>query len=143
MADILHDLPIHAPAERVYAAFTAPAGLDEWWTARSAGHPELGTEYRLFFEPHYDWRAVVTMANPDRAFELRMAQSDPDWEGTCIGVRLEPQGTATMVRFYHTGWHEANEQFRVSSCCWAMYLRILRRWLEQGERVPYPERLDA
>jgi hypothetical protein len=24
-----------------------------------------------------------------------------------------------------------------------MYLRILRRWLEHGERVPYAERLDA
>jgi len=143
MADILHDFPIRAPAERVYAAFTTPAGLDEWWTARSAGHPEVGTEYQLFFEPHYDWRAVVTMADPGRAFELRLARSDADWEGTRVGVRLEPQGTSTMVRFYHTGWREANEHLRVSSCCWAMYLRILRRWLEHGERVPYPERLDA
>jgi hypothetical protein len=27
--------------------------------------------------------------------------------------------------------------------CWAIYLRVLRRWLEHGERVPYEQRLDV
>lgn len=143
MPDILHDFPVRASAERVWAACTTPAGLDEWWTARSAGEPVVGNEYQLFFAPGYDWRAVVTVADPPRAFELRMGRSDADWEGTRVGVRLEPKGKLTWVRFYHVGWPEANEHYRISSCCWAMYLRIFRRWLEHGERVPYAERLDA
>jgi hypothetical protein len=35
------------------------------------------------------------------------------------------------------------ERYRISSNCWAMYLRILRRSLEHGESVPYEKRLDA
>jgi len=31
----------------------------------------------------------------------------------------------------------------VSCYCWAMYLRIMRRYLEHGESVPYERRLDA
>jgi uncharacterized protein YndB with AHSA1/START domain len=143
MADILHDFPIQAPADKVYAAFTMPGQLDEWWTARSMGQAAVGSEYQLWFGPEYDWRAMVTVAEPGRAFELRMTRSDPDWEGSQVGVRLEPRDGSTMVRFYHRGWKDANEHFRVSNLCWAMYLRVLRRFLEYGERVPYERRLEV
>ncbi len=143
MPDILHDFPIRAPAARVFAGFSAPGLLDEWWTARCAGQPELGAEYQLWFGPEHDWRAVVSRARPEQAFELRMTRSDPDWDGTLVGVTLEPRDGSTMVRFYHRGWREANEHYRISNCCWAMYLRVLRRFLEYGERVPYERRLDA
>jgi len=33
--------------------------------------------------------------------------------------------------------------FRISTHCWAMYLRILRRHFEHGESVPYEDRLDV
>ncbi len=32
---------------------------------------------------------------------------------------------------------------RVSCFCWGMYLRILERWLEHGETVPYARRLEV
>ena len=35
------------------------------------------------------------------------------------------------------------EHYRISNCCWAMYLRILRRYLEYGETVSYEDRLDV
>jgi hypothetical protein len=47
------------------------------------------------------------------------------------------------VYFYHLCWPEANEHWRVSNYCWAMYLRILKRYLESGESVAYEKRLDA
>lgn len=34
-------------------------------------------------------------------------------------------------------------QNRISCNCWALYLRILRRWLEHGEAVPYDKRLET
>ncbi|MDH5233959.1 MAG: hypothetical protein OEW77_03300, partial [Gemmatimonadota bacterium] len=52
------------------------------------------------------------------------------------------EGT-TWVRFAHTGWRDENEHSRVSSCCWAQSLRILRRWIEAGEEVPYDRRNEA
>lgn len=143
MADILHDLPIDAPPDRVFHAVSTPEGLDTWWTQRSAGAPQEGAEYELGFGPEYDWRARVTRCVPGREFELEMARSDRDWLGTRVGFRLEPRGYGTWLRFSHTGWPAPNEHYRISCNCWALYLRVLRRSLEHGESVPYEQRLDV
>ena len=143
MPDIFHDFPIHVPASRVYEAVSTPAGLDRWWTAWSAGEPSLGAEYQLWFGPEYDWRAQVTRNEPGRAFELEMTAASSDWLGTRVGIVLESVPGGTQVRFSHTGWPAVNEHYRISSYCWAMYLRILQRYLEHNESVPYESRLTV
>lgn len=143
MADIYQDFPIKSPVNRVYDAVSTPPGLDLWWTKRSSGQAVEGAEFELWFGPDYDWRAKVTRAVPGMEFELQMVRADPDWLHTRVGFRLEDRGATTQVHFYHTGWPEPNEHWRISCHCWAMYLRILRRNLERGEVVPYEKRLDA
>jgi uncharacterized protein YndB with AHSA1/START domain len=143
MPDIFHDFPIKAAPPRVFAALTTPAGLDEWWTLRSTGTPRSGVEYVLDFGPEYVWKARVSRCVPDAEFELEFTDADPEWIGTKVGFHLSAAGAGTQVRFRHVGWPRETEHFRVSSYCWAMYLRILRRHLEHGESVPYARRLDA
>jgi hypothetical protein len=117
--------------------------LDQWWTKRSAGSPVLGSEYELWFGPEYDWRAEVTAVAFDRVIEWRLTRALPDWVGTTIRIELEPAATGTQVRFAHRGWPAPSEHFRISSYCWAMYLRILTRHVEHGETVPYERRLSV
>jgi uncharacterized protein YndB with AHSA1/START domain len=143
MPDILHDLPIKAPLGRVFECVSTPPGLDCWWTLRSKGTPALGSEYELCFGPQYDWRARVARYGPESDFELEMVKADKDWTGTRVGFQLEPRGEATWLRFHHTGWPSVNEHYRISNACWAMYLRILRRYLEYGETVAYEDRLEV
>jgi uncharacterized protein YndB with AHSA1/START domain len=144
MADIFHDVMIKAPRDRVFEAFATPAGLDRWWTKASSGEPREGAAYTLGFGPEYDWRARVTRCIPGSAFEVEITQADPDWTGTRVGCRLESKEAAkTCVHFYHTGWPTENEHWRVSCYCWAMYLRLLRRYVESGEFVPYEKRLEV
>jgi uncharacterized protein YndB with AHSA1/START domain len=143
MTDILHDLPIRASAAAVFDMATVPAKLDEWWTMTSGGQPDVGSTYRLFFGDAYDWRARVAACDPGKHFELELTDALPDWIGTRVSFTLEESGNLTLLRFAHTGWADTTEHYRVSNCCWAMYLRILRRHLEHGERVPYDRRLDV
>jgi uncharacterized protein YndB with AHSA1/START domain len=143
MPDILHDFPINVPPARVYQAISTPADLDQWWTEQSSGEPRAGAEYRLYFGPEYDWRAVVRRSDPSRAFEFGMTSADEEWTGTRIGFELEGTDEVTQVRFYHRGWPGETEHYRVSCYCWAMYLRGMRRYLELGEIVPYERRLDV
>lgn len=143
MADILHDFPIAVPAERVFRAVSTPAELDQWWTKRSMGRPAQGSEYELGFGPEYDWRATVSRSIANKIFELRLLKASPDWQGTRVGFEFAAGDGATQVRFHHTGWPEQNEHYRISCYCWAMYLRILKRYLEYGEQVPYERRLDV
>jgi uncharacterized protein YndB with AHSA1/START domain len=142
MADILQDFPIQAPPARVFAGVTEPALLDQWWTLRSRGQPDIGSTYELDFGPGSLWRAVVTRSEPDAAFELQLTEADADWTGTRVGFELSPSTSGTQVRFYHRDWPHANDHHRASCHCWALYLRVLRRHLEFDETVPYDRRLD-
>lgn len=143
MADIFHDFPINASIDRVYQAISTPDGLNCWWTKRSKGKPAVGEEYELWFGPQDDWRAKATRCEPDSEFELEILCEGNDFNHTRVGFQLEAKGDSTWVRFHHTGWSSANEHYRISSYCWAMYLRILRRYLEHGESVPYENRYQA
>jgi uncharacterized protein YndB with AHSA1/START domain len=143
MADILQDFPIQVPPHRAFEGVSEPALLDQWWTLRSTGQPVIGAPYELDFGPDYLWRAVVTRCRPGEAFELRMTHADRDWMDTVVGFEFSRSGTGTQVRFYHRGWPDANAHYRTSCHCWALSLRILRRYLEFGEAVPYDRRLDA
>ena len=143
MQDILQDFPIQASPSAVFQAIATPEGLDKWWTLRSSGVPAIGEEYELWFGPGYDWRARVVACAPDSAFALEMTRSGADWAGSRVAFRLSPRDGATWVQFTHSGWPNANEHFRISAHCWALYLRILRRWVERGETVPYEERLSV
>lgn len=143
MPDIFHDFSINAPAERVFSAITTPEDLDQWWTKMAAGKCELGQAYQLWFGPEFDWRGKVTRCAPNQEFEWEITRADEDWTGTKVGFRLEEQAGSTKVSFYHTGWPEENHHFRRSNYCWAMYLRVLKRYVELGERVPYDERTSA
>lgn len=143
MADILQDFPIAAPAAKVFAAVAYPEGLDEWWSISSSGTPAVGNEYALDFGPEYQWKARVVACVPDREFELELTTAMADWMHSRVRFELEDRGHDTWVRFSHRGWADADEHYRISAHCWAMYLRLLRRYLEHGERVPYEQRLSA
>ena len=143
MADIYHDFPIQVAPERVFEAVSTPRGLDHWWTKRATGEAAEGESFGLWFGPEYDWQAVVTKCVRPSVFELRMTRSDADWLGTRVGFELEGRGGATQLRVDHEGWPTANDHWRTSCFCWAMYLRILRRYLEHGEEVEYEARLDV
>jgi uncharacterized protein YndB with AHSA1/START domain len=143
MSSILHDFEVNAEPSKVYETITTPEGLDQWWTRRARGEPRVGEEYELWFGPEYDWRAKVTEAVPSRRFALEITGSDEDWMGTSVAFALEPARSGTRVRFSHTGWRSENEHFRVSSYCWAMYLRLMRRFTEAGEVVPYVDRINV
>lgn len=143
MPDIYHQFPIQVAAAKVFAAIATPTGLDAWWTKRSSGKPTLGMVYELWFGPEYDWRAKVTKCITDVEFELTITEADEDWRNTRVGFALITRGESTQVNFYHQGWPENNEHYRISTYCWAMYLRILKRHLEFGEWVEYDKRLEV
>ncbi len=143
MANITHHFPISKPIDEVFRAFSTPSGLDQWWTRSSSGEPAEGAEYELGFGPGYTWRACVTHCVENEAFELTLTEAQEDWLGSKVRVDLTEDDGSTLVRFRHSGWPSGNDHYYASCYCWAMYLRILKRYVEHGETVPYEVRLDA
>ncbi len=143
MADILYDFQILAPPEKVFEAITSSEGVSAWWSKTTTGNPEEGAVYELDFGPEYQWKARVTKCHVATTFEWEMTECNDEWRETRIGFILDGNETATKIRFHHTGWPEQNAHYRVSSYCWAMYLRILKRYVEFDEFVPYEDRLSV
>ncbi|HPG07938.1 MAG: SRPBCC domain-containing protein [Lewinellaceae bacterium] len=143
MAGIYHNFPIHAFINSVFETITTPKGLDLWWTKSSAGKSGAGELFQFDFGPDYQWTAILSEYIPHEAVEWTLQEADQDWAGTKVGFHLKQNNQVTDVQFYHVGWKSENEHFRISNYCWAMYLRILKRYLEFDEYVPYEERLNA
>src|SRR5258706_13210805 len=143
MADIFHTFIINAPPDKVFKGISTSEGLDNWWTKNSEEKPGMGATYTLDFGPQYTWKAVITKYKKDKEFELQFTGADPDWLDTKVGFSLNYKDGITTIDFYHTGWPGNSEHYRISSYCWAMYLRILKRYIEYGEQVPYKDRLNG
>lgn len=143
MAKISHTFLIHADREKVFAAVSSPTGLDAWWTKRSAGQPRPASEYELWFGPTHNWRAKVSDISESKTFELLITKADSDWRGSRVRFDLRDEGAGTRVDFTHSGWPKQNDHYRISTYCWAMYLRLLKRYVEHGEKVAYERRLEA
>jgi len=143
MPDVLHQFVIQASPDVVWPFFATGEGLAKWWTESSAGIAKAGEVWQLYFTPEYDWRARVTRCETNSAFELTMIEAMEDWLGTQVGVELRGGGGSTVIDFYHRGWAANTDHFRISSFCWATYLRLLKRHIEHGEFTPYGRRDDV
>ena len=142
MPDIYHDFAIAATVESVFQAVVTPDGLNAWWTRKAAGSPGMGEIYQFWFAPEYDWRGRVVAYQEHECIEWEIFNADEDWTGTRLGFQLIAQDGYTQVRFHHTEWPALNDHFRRSSYCWAMYLRVLKAFVEDGKSVPYEKRQD-
>lgn len=143
MPDIFHRFHIQADPALVYDAISTPVGLDSWWTLRSDGKAMSDAEWHLDLGPGYQWKAAVSRCLPAKEFEFKIVEAMDDWLDTRVGFSLVAEDAGTSLNFRHTGWPTVSEHFCHSSFCWAMYLRLLKRYVESGEVVAYHLRDSA
>jgi uncharacterized protein YndB with AHSA1/START domain len=140
MYDILHDIEIKSEASYIFNCITTPKHLNNWWTKNSEGIAELDHVYRFYFTPEYDWNAKITKLDRNSVLEFTMTKADDDWAPTRFGFRLNATGSGTMLSFYHKNWQTQNHHFRKTSCCWALLLKGLKDYCENGIIVPFENR---
>lgn len=140
MPDILHQFRINAIPGRVFEAFCSSRGLNNWWTLKSAGEPRLNQLYTFYFGPEYDWRAEVIHLIPGKEITWKMKQAMDDWMGTEVGIRLTEDKDGTIVDFFHKGWREPSDHFRISNFCWGYLLKGLKDYVEHGTVIPFEKR---
>ena len=124
--NIYHNLLIKASKKDVFDAVSQPEHLDNWWTLKSSGVPELGSIYNLNFTDEYDWYCKVVACNTNESFCLKMTKSDDDWNPTTFQFNLQEKGSGTYLRFSHVNWPKDNDHFKHSSFCWAILLNGLK-----------------
>lgn len=140
MVDIHHNFVIKSSHDKVFEAFCTPAGLDSWWTLKSAGKPEAGNVYTFYFGPLYDWRAEVIHLVPHLELTWKITQTMEDWKDTNVGFDLTEKEGSTYVHFFHSGWAQANEHFGITNYCWGQLLNGLKKYVEEGIIIPHAQR---
>lgn len=140
MADILHNVYIKESPENVFKAISTGEEIQKWWTKRSTGTPVKGNIYELYFSDEYDWAAELIDIEENVKCKWKVITADEDWTNTVFGFHLSEQADRTLVEFYHKDWRETNEHFRRSSYCWAMYIRLLKDYVEEGNITLFDQR---
>lgn len=138
--NIYHHLHIEKSPETVFGALTQPEHLNNWWPLKSSGEPKVGAEYNFYFGDEYDWYGKVTHCLPNSFFQVKMTKSNEDWDSTSFGFDLEGDKKGTKVTFQHIGWPACNTHFKTASYCWAILLKDLKNYIENGVIVPFEKR---
>lgn len=102
--NIYHNLVIGTSPKDVFDAVSQPKHLDNWWSLKFSGKPELGAEYNLNFTDEYNWFCKVSEFKKNQFIYFKMTKSDNDWNPTTFGFDLEEHDCGTLVKFSHLNW---------------------------------------
>lgn len=72
-----------------------------------------------------------------------MFDCEPQWLNTKVGFHIKPDKNGCWLEFSHREWKDRSENFPMTSYCWAVYLRLIKKYLETGVVVEYEKRLDV
>lgn len=137
MADMLHEISIHAPARSVYDALTTAAGLCAWWTADSTAEPAEGTEAVFGFGARSTvFRMRVATLQPGARVVWHCEGDVDEWRGTTLTWALAEVDGAITVRFRHADWRATDGMYAVCNTTWGTLLYRLRDYCEG--RAPGP-----
>jgi len=143
--ELVNEIHIAAPPERIFQALVDPAQVPKWWGQKGV---YCCTEFQCDLRAGGSWRTAGV--GPDgHAFEARgeYLEIDPprllvhswiaSWTGdakTTVRWELEPANNGTVVRIRHSGLSAYPELAKAYSG-WPRILGWLQALLERGETV--------
>lgn len=143
--EIVSEILIAAPAERVFGALVDPSQVVQWWGQSGIYRcTRFETDLRI----GGTWRSIGVDGN-GRQFEIsgEYLEVDPPrllsstwvatWTGnakTRVRWELEPSGNGTIVRIRHSGF-AAHPELVQAYRGWPRMLTWLQALLEKGETV--------
>lgn len=141
MHSICHDIEIRVSQSRLFGLLVTADGLEKWWSKSSKGNTGLGQRMQIYFSEEFDWEMEAIEYKENQSISWKMTRAMDDWMRTRLSFEIITKSEETcLLRFTHSGWERVDDHFRRSSLSWALYLRILRRFIENGEYIPYEQR---
>ena len=137
MATIYHQVGIKAPVEKIFNAIATLQGVSSWWTLTS-GDPTLEGELTFSFGEH-DVFAKVTAYENNKHVEWTVQGEEGEWLNTRICFDLDEKQDQVMVNFQHADWKEATDFLAHCSTKWAMFLLSLKKYVETGTGMSFPD----
>ncbi len=139
--EIVQEVVIHAPAERIFRALTRPEELLAWWAAEGKFHL---IEAECDLQPGGKWRMRVAgrcgegspvsivsgeyrVVDPPRLLTYTWIRENENWPETLVRWDLKENSGYTTVRVTHSGL--VSEALRERNSGWPLVLHLLKSWL--------------
>ena len=140
MYDSFHRRVIPASPELVWDAITTQEGLSGWWwtetTLEPAAHVGSVAQFRshgLLIEFQID-----VLEKPTHVKWSNISSFAPEWLGTVLEFRLEPDGEDCLLRFTHWGIkNDETDFYATTNTNWGIYMLSLERHLTTGQGMPF------
>lgn len=139
MADIRHLIRIKSTPPDVFKLLSTRRGIASWWTPRVDGEHIVGNNITLHFG---DWdgrtelRVVQCVPYESVVWEVVANNEGDEWPGTRIRFDLEGTGNETLLRFRHSGWRAATDNFAECNVFWGHFMQEIKRFVESSEEKP-------
>jgi uncharacterized protein YndB with AHSA1/START domain len=135
-----------APPAAVWAAWTDPERIAQWFVDRAEGRPEPGTTFTWFFDafgyaiPYQVLDARPPAPDPDRGGSLFVLGGQlPDRPPFALEVTIRQEGGETVLRLVNSGFLHGgawDEEYEGVASGWEMALGLLAYYLERHVGEP-------
>ena len=134
--EIVQEIAIDAPRQRVFRALTDARELERWWTTRARSEPESGGAFRYAWtfpnapeRDHVQEGEYSTVEASERIAYPWKAGTVP----TRVDFTLKDSGGGTTVRLSHSGWLDGMDgAYEAHAQGWGFFLGNLKSFLEAG-----------
>lgn len=138
MPEILHQITINAPPEKITDALTTQDGLRSWWTADTVAEPKVGSVAEFGFDKrNVVFRMRVDEIDPGRRIVWSCFGDHEEWKGTKLVWTLTKENEAVRLNFVHQGWRSVDGVYPVCNTTWGHLMVLLKQYAEGRNPVPY------
>ncbi len=141
--DIVKQVQLDAPAEKVYAAFTSAAEISGWWCKDAQLGQSAGEVNKLSFDKEgqiVKMQFRIDALTPHRNIAWTCTANDmPQWIGTTLELNISESNGAATLELKHGGWDTAshgNEVVEQVSGGWTHFLASLGEYCKSGVGMP-------
>jgi uncharacterized protein YndB with AHSA1/START domain len=138
MAEIRHLIPIEAPPAKVFAALATEAGLRSWWTADTSADGKAGGKAEFGFDKRsMTFRMTIETLDPDRQVVWKCHGDNPEWAGTRLSWRIQPDDGGSLLQFTQSGWKDITDNVAMCNSTWGELMYRLKDSVEGKNPGPH------
>ena len=138
MPQIVQEVDIDAPPEKVFEAISTTQGLNSWWTDDSHSEPKLAGRAEFGFNKRETiFNMEVSVFEDNEEIGWRCVNGPSDWMGTQVLFLVTPRPGGSTVRLEHINWRSTDGSYEDSKETWGKLLQVLKQYAEGKSPGPY------
>lgn len=138
MPELLHEIAIEAPPEKVYPAVATQKGLRGWWTADTTAEEQVGGKAEFGFDKRtLVFRMTIEELAPPKHVVWSCHGDHEEWKGTKLIWDIAASDEGSVLRFRHANWKERSSFFATCNSTWGELMYRLKAYAEGKNPGPH------